>query len=62
MAAFGGVVVTRAYASFTAWSYPLFTGFLALPLLLQPVIWPSAGVELPERQQAAPQALSFIGN
>ena len=39
---FGGVVVSQAYESFTAWSYSLLCGGLALPLACQPLLYPRA--------------------
>jgi cycloeucalenol cycloisomerase len=62
MAAFGGVVVSRAYERFTAWGYLLFTGSLALPLLLQPVIWPSAFCNSPDAGRPLIERYSFKAN
>ena len=39
---FGGIVVSQCYEYFTAWSYILVCGGLALPLVLQPIIYPQA--------------------
>jgi len=39
---FGGIVVSECYEYFTAWSYIFVLGGLALPLLLQPIIYPQA--------------------
>jgi cycloeucalenol cycloisomerase len=39
---FGFIVVSQCYEYFTAWSYIFVCGGLALPLLLQPIIYPQA--------------------
>lgn len=39
---FGFVVVSKMYESFTAWGYLGVCGGLALPLLLQPILYPQA--------------------
>ena len=39
---FGGIVVSQCYEYFTAWSYIFVCGGLALPLVLQPIIYPQA--------------------
>ncbi|KAL3803144.1 hypothetical protein HJC23_003419 [Cyclotella cryptica] len=39
---FGFIVVSKSYEYFTAWSYIFVCGGLALPLMLQPIIYPQA--------------------
>ncbi|KAL3799373.1 hypothetical protein ACHAWO_008484 [Cyclotella atomus] len=39
---FGGIVVTQCYEYFTAWSYIIVCGGLALPLIMQPILYPQA--------------------
>lgn len=39
---FGCIVVTQCYEHFTAWTYIFVCGGLALPLILQPILYPQA--------------------
>lgn len=62
IAIFGLVVVTRVYEHFTAWSYIQLCGGLALPFLLQPVLWPSAGFDSPDAQRPLHKRYAFKAN
>ena len=42
IAIFGAIVVSQCYEYFSAWSYIFVCGGLALPLILQPMIYPQA--------------------
>lgn len=59
---FGIVVVTRVYEHFTAWSYLQLCGGLALPLLLQPVLLPSAGFGSPDAHRPLHKRYAFKAN
>ena len=59
---FGVVVVTQAYEQFTAWSYIQLCGGLALPFLLQPIVFPSAGFASPDAQRPWYQRYAFKAN
>ena len=45
---FGIVVVTQAYEYFGAFEYNMVTGVLALPFILQPLLFPSCGSSSPD--------------
>jgi cycloeucalenol cycloisomerase len=62
MTAFAVVVVFQLYESFTAQTYNLFCGFLALPLLLQPILFPSGGFHSPDSSRPWYQRYSFKAN
>jgi cycloeucalenol cycloisomerase len=59
---FGIVVAAQIYESFTAWSYILLCGGLALPFLLQPVLFPLAGFGSPDAKRPLFQRFSFKAN
>ena len=59
---FGIVVVTQAYEHFTAWSYIQLCGGLALPFLLQPIVYPSAGFGSPDAKRPWYQRYAFKAN
>lgn len=61
--AFGFIVALRLYEDFTAMSYLYVCGGLALPFLLQPVLFPSAGSSnSPDVQRPLMQRYSFKAN
>ena len=62
IAIFGVVVVTQVYEQFTAWSYIQLCGGLALPFLLQPIVWPSAGSGSPDAQRPWYARYAFKAN
>ena len=73
IACFGAIVVGQLYEDFTATTYNVVCGGLALPLLLQPLLFPSGGFQSPDQcrplaQRYATKAniwlavYSFIGN
>lgn len=55
---FGCIVVFRLYESFTAWTYDIVLGGLALPLLLQPILYPLG----PDKNRPLLQRYSFKAN
>jgi cycloeucalenol cycloisomerase len=59
---FGIVVAAQLYESFTAWSYIFLCGGLALPFLLQPMLFPSAGCGSPDAQRPLFQRYAFKAN
>jgi cycloeucalenol cycloisomerase len=59
---FGIVVAAQLYESFTAWSYIFLCGGLALPFLLQPMLFPSAGFGSPDAQRPLFQRYAFKAN
>jgi cycloeucalenol cycloisomerase len=62
MGAFGMVVVFQWYEQFTAFAYLGFTSALAAPLLLQPLVYPSAGSNSPDANRPLWQRYSFKAN
>jgi cycloeucalenol cycloisomerase len=62
IAIFGVVVVTQIYEHFTAWSYIQLCGGLALPFILQPILFPSAGFNSPDAQRSWHSRYSFKAN
>ena len=59
---FGIVVATQAYEHFTAWSYIQLCGGLALPFLLQPIVFPSAGFDSPDAKRSWYKRYAFKAN
>lgn len=59
---FGCIVVFGWYESFDAWSYIFVCLGLALPLLLQPIVLPSAGSNSPDALRPLLQRYSFKAN
>jgi cycloeucalenol cycloisomerase len=65
---FGIIVVFQLYEDFDAFTYNTVLGVLALPLLLQPLFYPSAGFKSPDKDRYSTKAnvwiaiYSFIGN
>ena len=59
---FGVVVVLQLYEDFTAMSYLLLCGGLALPLMLQPLFLPSAGFQSPDAKRPWYERYSFKAN
>jgi cycloeucalenol cycloisomerase len=62
MGAFGMVVVFQWYEQFTAFTYLWFTSALAAPLLLQPIVYPSALTNSPDAKRPLLQRYSFKAN
>jgi cycloeucalenol cycloisomerase len=62
MLAFGIVVVFQLYEQFTAFTYLGFTSALAVPLLLQPLVYPSALTNSPDANRPLWQRYSFKAN
>lgn len=73
IACFGTIVVGQLYEGFTAATYNVVCGGLALPLLLQPLLYPSAGFASPDQNRPLAEryatkanlwlaVYSFIGN
>lgn len=62
MTAFGLVVVTSAYEKFDAWNYLQLCGGLALPIHLQPIIFPTAGFSSPDANHPLLERYSFKAN
>jgi len=73
IACFGAIVVGQLYEGFTAATYNLVCGGLALPLVLQPILFPSAGFDSPDKDRPLAEryatkanvwlaVYSFIGN
>ena len=60
--AFGAVVVFQLYEQFTAFTYLWFTSSLALPLLLQPVLYPGAGTGSPDARRPLLERFSLKAN
>ena len=60
--AFGVIIVLQLYEDFTAWSYVFVCGSLALPFVLQPIIFPSAGSNSPDAKRPLFQRYSFKAN
>lgn len=56
------VVVTEVYEQFDAWSYLLLCGGLALPFLLQPIVFPTAGSDSPDAKRNPLDRYSFKAN
>jgi cycloeucalenol cycloisomerase len=59
---FAVVVALQLYESFTAWSYLQLCGGLALPFLLQPIVFPSAGFGSPDAKRPLFQRYAFKAN
>ena len=59
---FGLVVVTQVYERFTAWTYIQFCGGLALPCILQPILYPSAGFGSPDAKRPWYKRYAFKAN
>lgn len=51
IACFGAIVVGQLYEEFTATTYNMVCGGLAMPLLLQPLLLPSAGFQSPDQNR-----------
>ena len=62
IALFGAVVVLQLYEDFTATSYNVFCGGLALPLILQPILLPSAGFKSPDQNRPLAQRYATKAN
>ena len=62
IACFAVIVATQAYEQFTAWTYIYVCGGLALPFVLQPLLWPSAGSQSPDAQRPLLERYSFKAN
>ena len=73
IACFGAIIAFQLYEDFSAATYNMVCGGLALPLLLQPIILPSAGFNSPDQQRPLAKryatkanlwlaVYSFIGN
>ena len=62
MAAMAVVVIFQLYESFTAQTYNLFCGSLALPLILQPILFPSCGLNSPDVARPWHQRFAFKAN
>jgi cycloeucalenol cycloisomerase len=73
IACFGAIVVGQLYEDFTATTYNLVCGGLALPLVLQPILFSSAGFDSPDQNRPLMEryatkanvwlaVYSFIGN
>lgn len=62
IALFGAIVVFQLYETFDEWSYLKVCVGLALPLLLQPVLWPKAGGTSPDANRSLMQRYSFKAN
>lgn len=62
IACFGAIVLLELYEDFTAISYNAVCGGLALPLLLQPILFPSAGFTSPDRQRPLMERYSTKAN
>ena len=63
--AFAIVICFQLYEEFDAWGYLQFCGGLSLPLLLQPIVFPSAGQSLlssPDSQRPLWERYSFKAN
>lgn len=60
--AFAVIVATGIYENFTAWSYLLVCGGLALPFLLQPILLPTAGFDSPDARRPLLQRYAFKAN
>jgi cycloeucalenol cycloisomerase len=59
---FGVVVVFQLYESFDAFTYNTLLGSLALPLVLQPIFLPSAGVNSPDKRRHFTERYSTKAN
>lgn len=60
--AFGVIILFQLYENFDAITYSLVCGGLALPLLLQPLLFPSAGSSSPDAARPLLQRYSFKAN
>ena len=60
--AFGCIVAFGLYESFDEWSYMKVCVGLALPFLLQPVFYPSAGFDSPDEQRPLFERYAFKAN
>lgn len=59
---FGIVVVFQLYEDFDAFTYNTFLGVLALPLVLQPLLFPSAGFNSPDQHRTFGERYSTKAN
>jgi len=59
---FGIVVVFQLYEDFDAWMYIKFCGGMMMPLLLQPIVYPSAGFDSPDQARPLLERYSFKAN
>jgi cycloeucalenol cycloisomerase len=59
---FGVIIVGQLYEHFDALAYNTVCGGLALPLLLQPLLFPSAGCGSPDRDRSLLERFSFKAN
>ena len=62
IAAFAAVVVFQLYEAFDASMYLKFCGGLALPLLLQPMFYPTAGSRSPDETRPLMERFAFKAN
>jgi cycloeucalenol cycloisomerase len=60
--AFAVIVAFQLYESFSTYSYLLVCGGLALPFLLQPVLFPSGAFDSPDQHRPLHQRYSFKAN
>ena len=60
--AFGCIVAFGWYETFDKWSYMKVCVGLALPVLLQPILWPSAGFGSPDANRPLWKRYSFKAN
>lgn len=60
--AFGCIVAFRWFESFDKWAYIYVCAGLALPLLVQPVLFPSAGSGSPDASRPLLERYSFKAN
>jgi cycloeucalenol cycloisomerase len=59
---FGVIIVGQLYEDFDAFAYTAVCGGLALPLLLQPLLFPSAGYGSPDRDRSLLERFSLKAN
>lgn len=62
MGAFVLIVAFKLYRDFAEWSYLTVCGGLALPFLLQPILFPSAGCNSPDAKRPLLERYSFKAN
>ena len=60
--AMGIIVAFQLYETFDEWSYLKVCGGLALPFLLQPILYPSAGCQSPDQKRPIMERYAFKAN
>ena len=58
MGVFGCIVIFQLYEGFSAWTYDIVLGVLALPLILQPILYPIG----PDKDRCLTQRYAFKAN